>query len=307
MRDRPEKGRAGDMFELVSKGGKLKVASHGEDLDGLFSASLIALMHPENLEIRFTAPYEIKESLESFDIVLDLPPPKGGVRILVDHHESNLSLLSRVRTAFIRPEYPSTARLLYDIMREWEPQVEDFSSTVDLVDQTDTGNLDLSSALFTAAIRKIFKWRRPSLLKVVKDLLTYPPTTSNDLIKLPTVRKDVDLIEREYGDKLRELLSLEGGDAILVKMELLPSYLVPVVQLAARRYRFFGTITTGSDGALRLSLRSRDDSPLSALEVAERLGGGGHKNAAGALIMPSRMEDLLAIVGSKMKFELITV
>ncbi len=295
------------MFELVSKGGRLKVASHGEDLDGLFSASLVALMHPEDLDIRFTAPYEIRESPESFDIVLDLPPPKGGTRVLVDHHESNLALLSRVRTAFLKPEYPSTARLLYDILREWEPQVEDFSRTVDLVDQTDTGNLDLSSALFTAAIRKIFKRKRVDLIKVARDLLQYPPTMSDDLINLPTVKREVDLIEREYGDRLRELLYLDGGDALLVRIESLPSYLVPVIQLAAKKYRFFGTITAGSDGALRLSLRSRDDSPLSALEVAERLGGGGHRNAAGALIMPSRVEDLLAILGSKMELELITV
>ncbi len=295
------------MFELVSKGGRIKVASHGEDLDGLFSASLMALIHPEDLEIHFSAPYEIRESLESFDIVLDLPPPRGGTRILVDHHESNLTLLDRVGTAFLMPEYPSTARLLYDILRECEPQVEDLSRTVDLVDQTDTGNLDLSSALFTAAIRKIFKRKRSDLIKVARDLLLHPPTTSDELVNLPAVKREVDLIWREYGDRLGELLSLEGRDALLVRIESLPSYLVPVIQLAAKRYKFFGTITTGSDGALRLSLRSREDSPLSALEVAERLGGGGHRNAAGALIMPSRMEDLLALVGSKMEFELITV
>ncbi len=295
------------MFELVSKGGRIKVASHGEDLDGLFSASLIMFVHPENLSVHFTAPYEIKGSGETFDLVLDLPPPSGGAIMLVDHHESNLSLLDRVRYPILKPNYPSTARLLHDLLVRWEPSVEEFSSTLDLVDKTDTGDLDLPSALFTAAVRRIFKRRRSYLSKVARDLLARTPTSGEDLVKLPSLRGEIELIEREYGDRIEDLLSLRGGDALLVQMKVLPSYLVPVVQLAARKYRFFGTITTGSDGALRLSLRSRDDSPITALEVAERLGGGGHRNAAGALIMPSKMEDLISMIGSFMELELITL
>ena len=295
------------MFELVSKAGRISVASHGEDLDGLFSAALILLVHPEGLALHFTAPYEIRDSSESYDLVLDLPPPRGGARILVDHHRSNLALLDRVGVAYLRPECPSTARLLYDMLREWEPSVGDYGRTVDLVDRTDTGDLDLPSALFTAAIRKLFKVRRGDLLKVVKDLLVHRPIEGRDLVELPSLRREVEVIEREYGDRIKEVLSLGGGDAVLVRLSGLPSYLVPLVQLAAGRYRFFGTITAGSDGALRLSLRSRPDSPISALEVAEALGGGGHENAAGAVIMPSDMERLLSLLRGGLRVELITV
>lgn len=301
------KGRADGMFELLSKSERLRVASHGEDLDGIFSASLVILVHPEGLAIKYTAPYEIRASQESYDLVLDLPPPKGGTRILVDHHESNFSLLDKVEMVFLKPRYPSTARILYEIFKEWEPALEEFSATVDLVDRIDSGNMDPYSALFTAAIRKLFSKRRKNLLRVSEDLLSNPPTRSEDLIELPSVKREILLIHRGYGSKLDDLLSLQGGDALLVKIDGLPSYLVPVVQLAAKRYRFFGTITSGSDGAFRLSLRSRDDSPLTALEVAERLGGGGHRNAAGALIMPSKMEDLVSLLSSKMGLELITV
>lgn len=295
------------MYELIYKGGRLKVASHGEDLDGVFSASLVIALHPEELTVRYTAPYEIKVSQSNYDLVLDLPPPKGGTRILVDHHESNASLLDRVEIAFLKPEYPSTARILYDVFRKWEPALDEFSTTVDLVDRIDTGDMDFPSALFTASIRKIFKTRRADLLKVSRDLISNPPSRSEDLTKLPTVRKEIQQILREYGRKLEDLITLKGGDALLVKIDGLPSYLVPVIQLAARRYRFFGTITSGSDGALRLSLRSRDDSPIAALEVAERLGGGGHRNAAGAMIMPSRMDELVSLLSSAMELDLITV
>ncbi|HDI73955.1 MAG TPA: hypothetical protein ENF57_02975 [Candidatus Korarchaeota archaeon] len=295
------------MFEIVSKGGKLSVASHGEDLDGLFSAALILLVQPEGISLHFTAPYEIKDSPNTYDIVLDLPPPMGGTKILVDHHESNLSMLNRVERAYLRPEYPSTARLLYDILRKWEPSVEEYSRTVELVDETDTGNLDFSSALFTSAVRKVFKLRRRDLEKVARDLLIYPPVTSEDLTSLPSIKGEIDLIEREYGEQVREVLVVGGGDALLVQLRSLPSYLVPILQLVAQKYKFFGTITTGSDGALRLSLRSRPDSPLSALEVAEAFGGGGHKNAAGALMMPSSMYELLTMIREHLEVELITV
>ncbi len=295
------------MFELISKSEKLSVASHGEDLDGLFSAAIIILLHPSELKLKFTAPYEIKTAEESYDMVLDLPPPQGGAKILVDHHESNILLTNRVQKAYLKPEYPSTARLLYDLIKEKEPSIESYERTIALVDETDTGNLDLFSALFTSAIRKIFKVRRKYLASISKDLLVHPPTTSSDLVNLPSIRKETRLIRREYGDLIEKIGSMRGGEALLVKLESVPAYLVPIIQLAAKRYLLFGTITSGSDGALRISIRSQSNSPLSALKVAEAMGGGGHENAAGALIMPSDMDRLLKMIEEQLRVELISV
>ncbi len=295
------------MFEFVSKSEKLYVASHGEDLDGLFSASIIILLHPSKLKLKFTAPYEIKNAGESYDIVLDLPPPRGGAKILVDHHESNLPFTNRVQRAYLKPEYPSTARLLYDLIREYEPSIENYGRTIALVDETDIGNLDPYSALFTSAVRKVFKERRGYLARISRDLLLHPPTKSIDLINLPSIKKEAHLIEKEYGDFIKRVESMEGGDALLVKLETVPAYIVPIIQLAARRYLFFGTITSGSDGALRVSLRTQSSSPLSALMVAKAMGGGGHENAAGALIMPSDIDRLLRMIREQLKVELISV
>ncbi len=294
------------MFEFISKSEKLSIVSHGEDLDGLFSAAIVILLHPSKLKLKFTAPYEIKTIEEGYDIVLDLPPPQGGARILVDHHESNILLTNRVQRAYLKPEYPSTARLLYDLVKGQEPSIENYEGTITLVDETDTGNLDLSSALFTSAIRKIFKVKRKYLAKVSRDLLLHPPATSSDLVDLPSIRRETHLIEKEYGDLIEKITSMSGGEALLVKLESIPAYLVPIIQLAAKRYLLFGTITSGSDGAFRISIRSQPNSPLSALKVVEARGGG-HKNAAGALIMPSDMDRLLKMVRKQLRVELISV
>ncbi len=294
------------MLEFITKG-NISVVSHGEDLDGIFSASLVLLIQPEDCTVFFSAPYEIRYSKKFYDLVLDLPPPLGGTNILIDHHESNLSLASRAKISVVRPEYPSTARLLYELIVEKEPSVREYEETVSLVDKLDTGNMNYESALFTAAVRKLFKFSRSDLLGISKELLLKKPVTERDLINVPSVKREVQGIEREYGEQLSELLNMGGGEAILVEVKNLPSYLVPMIQLPAKRYMIFGTITTGSDEGLRISLRSRDDSPISALEIAKVLGGGGHRNAAGALIMPSDKDRLLSLIGKRLKVELISV
>ncbi len=281
------------MLEDLMKEERLSICSHGEDLDGLTSASLVIAVRPEGLEVHFSAPYEIKNLWDSYDLVLDLPPPRGGARVLIDHHASNISLLDRVRTPILRPEYPSTARVLYEILRGWEPGVGRYSELIDLTDATDSGKMDLESSLFTSAIRKLFKERKRKLLEVCGDLLRSPPISSKDLIELPSLRSEVSFLTREYGDLIERVLSLSGGEALLLNVRNYPSYLVPLMQLASQGYKLLGTLTRGSDGLLRLSLRSRPDSPITALQIAEALGGGGHEHAAGALVSPSTMPEIV--------------
>ncbi|MEM3445998.1 MAG: DHHA1 domain-containing protein [Candidatus Korarchaeum sp.] len=281
------------MLEDLMKEEKLSVCSHGEDLDGLTSASLLIAIRPEGLEVYFSAPYEIKNFKGSYDVVLDLPPPIGGTRVLIDHHISNTSLLDRVKTPILRPEYPSTARLLYEILSELEPGVRRYSELIDLTDATDSGRMDLESALFTSAARKLFKERKRKLLEVCRDLLRAPPASSRDLVDLPSLRSEVNFLIREYGSLIERILSLSEGEAILLNVRNYPSYLVPLIQLASQSYKLLGTLTKGSDGLLRLSLRSRPDSPLTALQLAGALGGGGHEHAAGALVSPSIVPEVV--------------
>ncbi|MCC6029169.1 MAG: DHHA1 domain-containing protein [Candidatus Korarchaeum sp.] len=293
------------MLEDILKEERLSICSHGEDLDGLVSASLMMVVRPEGLEIHFSAPYEIKNSESSYDIVLDLPPPRGGARVLIDHHISNSSALDRVAIPILRTDSPSTARIVYELISEWEPGIERYSAAVELTDEIDSGKMDLKSAIFTSAVRKLFKERRKKLINICKDILKYPPNSTESLIELPSIRSEVNLIMREYGNLIDKILGLPGGDSILLRIESYPSYLVPIIQLAANSYKLLGTVTRGSDGLLRLSIRSRTDSPLTALQLAEAFGGGGHEHAAGALIMPSRMPEVIERIRNFMSLEVI--
>jgi len=293
------------MLEDILKEERLSICSHGEDLDGLLSASLMMIVKPEGLEIHFSAPYEIKNSESSYDIVLDLPPPRGGARVLIDHHVSNSSALDRVAIPILRVDFPSTARIVYELISEWEPGIERYSGAVELADEIDSGKMDLKSALFTSAVRKIFKERRGKLINVCRDILRNPPNSAESLIELPSIKSEVNLIMREYGNLIDKILGLPGGDSILLRIKSYPSYLVPLIQLVANSYKLLGTVTRGSDGLLRLSIRSRADSPLTALQLAEAFGGGGHEHAAGALIMPSNMPEVIERIRNFMTLEVI--
>lgn len=293
------------MLEDLMKEERLSVCSHGEDLDGLTSASLLIAIKPEGIEVHFSAPYEIKNFKGSYDVVLDLPPPIGGARILIDHHISNISLLDRVKTSILRPEYPSTARLLYEILSELEPGVGRYSELIDLTDATDSGRMDLESALFTSAVRKLFKERKRKLLEVCRDLLKTSPTSSKDLLDLPSLRSEVNFLMKEYGGLIERILSLSEGEALLFNVRNYPSYLVPLIQLASQGYKLLGTLTRGSDGLLRLSLRSRPDSPLTALQLAGAFGGGGHEHAAGALVPPSIMPEVLERIRKFLSLDIV--
>ncbi len=293
------------MLEFLQKG-DARVLSHGEDLDGLFSASLV-LAVVEEARLRFMAPYESKVSQERFDVTLDLPPTQGGTHLLVDHHESNLELAYRAEIPIIRPEYPSTARLLYEILLEEEPSLEEYANTVSLVDDLDTGRINYPGALFTAVLRKYFKEDRSKLNRVAYELLKVRPTREEDLLAMRTIRSEAALIEREYGEALERITKLEGGEGIVLMVKGLPAYLVPVIQLPAKKYLILVTVTQGRDGKYRLSIRSRGNSPISALELAKRFGGGGHENAAGALIMPSSLSELIDILATSVKLEVLDV
>lgn len=293
------------MLEILMKEDKLSVCSHGEDLDGLTSASLIMAVKPEGIELQFSAPYEIKNFGGSYDIVLDLPPPKGGARLLIDHHVSNCSLLDRVKAPILRPEAPSTARIVYDTISEWEPAMIRFSGLVGLTDRVDSGEMDVESALFTSAVRKIYKERKRKLIEVCRELIMNPPKESKELVELQSVKPIISSILRDNAVLIEELLSLAEGEALLLELKNYPSYLVPLIQLTSQKYKFFGTITRGSDGLLRLSLRSRKDSPLSALQLAEAFGGGGHEHAAGALIAPSDMPEVIKRIRETLSLEVM--
>ncbi len=271
------------------------VLSHGEDLDGIFSASLVHLAFLGQVEMKFMAPDESKISSKSYDITLDLPPTKGGTLILIDHHDSNGELLARAKKHIFDPKAPSTAELVFKgLVDECDPRIE---AAVRFTSEVDRGVMDEKTALFTSLVRRIFRMRRERLAKLSLELLKNPPRTGEDLMSVPTISSEWNLSKKEmepvmlWAGKLGRL-DLKNT-VLIIDVRGFPGYSTPYILYKTKDSAdVLITLTEGKNGCIRSSIRSKDDSLISAIEIARRFGGGGHRNAAGMLINESDLERL---------------
>ncbi len=272
-----------------------KVLSHGEDLDGIFSASLVHLAFLGQVEMKFMAPDESKVSDRSYDITLDLPPPAGGTLILIDHHDSNEELLTRAKKYVFDPKAPSTAELVFEsLVDEHDPRIEE---AVRFTSKVDRGIMDEKTALFTSLVRRIFRTRREKLARLSLELLKNPPRTGEDLMSTPTISSEWELSRKELEPVMlwaEKLGRLNLKDTVLIMdVRGFPGYSTPYLLYKTKDSAdVLITLTEGKNSYLRSSIRSKKDSLISAIEIAEKFGGGGHRNAAGMLIMESDLERL---------------
>ncbi len=279
--------------------------THGEDLDGLVSAGIFLKLLEKVVNLKFSAPYWAIEDKKRYDIVTDLPPPKGGCKLLIDHHPSNVKLgRKRAIKSFVQPNYPSTALLVWELLSE-ESDLDQLKPLVDLTSEVDSGKYDEGSIRFTVVIRKLFSSpsREAALKKVVDELITEAPATGEELLRLKTVFPIWKKIEKEENEFLAWIYSLPDrigdskGLAVIIHVGRGPGYLSPLIHYKLQNIVDLETVLRISDdGRGRLSIRSRKGSRVSALDLATKLGGGGHERAAGATIDPKDIELLEKIL-----------
>jgi len=283
------------------------VLSHGEDLDGLTSAAMLYAALAGEVRLRFESPDRALRSQAPVHIVADLPPPAGGAFIMFDHHETNVALArERVKRAFVSPQSPSTA----DVIRSVLGSKVDFSRLSPLIELTskiDSGLMGFEGAAFTAAVKRIF-WspKRGAILEsIVRSLLESPPSSEEDLLEIPAVKRSwseiLRLHSQEVGwiSELSSSLELQdsGPAAAVVDMRRVPGYLTPLVHQALRGS--FDVVVTlgrwrGEDS--RVSVRSRPGGPAIALSLARVFGGGGHPRAAGFTLRAADLPRMMEIL-----------
>ena len=279
--------------------------THGEDLDGLVSAGIFWKLLEKVINLKFSAPYWAIDDKKKYDIVTDLPPPKGGCKLLFDHHPSNVELgRKRAIKSFVKPEYPSTALLVWELLSE-ESDLNQLKPLVDLTSEVDSGKYDEGSIRFTVVVRKLFSspGRETSLRKVVEELIREAPSTGEELLRLKTILpvwKDIENEEKSFLSWINSLPKEIGNGkdlAVIIRVGRGPGYLSPLIHYKLQNLvDLEAVLRISDDGRGRLSIRSREGSRVSALELATKLSGGGHKRAAGATINPRDVELLEKIL-----------
>lgn len=281
-----------------------RVLTHGEDLDGVFSGSLTIAAFNGEVELEFMAPDESKNSMRTFDVTMDLPPPRGRTALFIDHHASNASLLDRADISIFDPSAPSSAYLVKISLLKDYPSSDRLERSVDFVSRVDRGEMDENVAKFSVVIRRIFRTRRKLLREMAKELLEKLPSSGDDLISLRIFENEWRAVEKEVGGLLSwadtfEKLRLERT-ALIVDLRGYPGYIIPYLLYRARNSSdLIITMTEGRGSNIRASVRSSEESSISALELASKFGGGGHERASGMLIRESDIENIARLLGKR--------
>jgi len=266
----------------------MKVAVHNDDIDGIASAALILHAHP-NANIKFLSVYEAQNTMEYFDYVIDLPKPINA-KTNIDHHRTNYErLLSEKRLSpndLIDPSAPSATCL---VAKYFNLNSNIAREIVDMANKADTGHLDDKLMVLDKLIKyyvtdqKILRKLAEILSKKGKKFI------EDDFIKAlwSKVSRDLEKGERLIMENVNNLVKRKIEYAIVI---IAPS--IPYMLAKDAAYHFlkkggkavaviYKDPNTGKD---RVSFRIGDGCDIDASVLAERLGGGGHKKASGALL-----------------------
>ena len=228
------------------------------------------------------SPYDLFIILDSgsFDIVtgskeIKLPDIK---KIVIDHHRTNLFNAAEIK---LNDEIAATCEIIYQMFLDWKIKIDP----------------EMATSLFSgiAGDTVFFKYGGNTKLtfKITTELLDLG-ADKNKLIDQVFDSFDFDLV-KFIGETLKKIEkeTSSSGEFVysIIDYQTYKKYGKPkgvrelVANLFARSikgYNFGIIIFEVEKNVFSLSLRSKENIDVS--EIAKKLGGGGHKNAAGATV-----------------------
>ncbi|MFA6532383.1 MAG: bifunctional oligoribonuclease/PAP phosphatase NrnA [Patescibacteria group bacterium] len=220
----------------------------------------------------------------SYDIVtgskeVQLPDIK---KIIIDHHQTNN--WTKYVSKLLDIEASSTSEIVYKLLLDWEIEIDS----------------EIATSLFSgiASDTVFFKYEKNSkkTFRIATELLE-KGADKDKLIEQAFDSFDFNLIQTmgEFLTKMKKETSLAGGfvysimdNETFVKFGKHRGARETVANLFARSIKGFdfGFIAVEYEqGKFAVSFRSKKDTDVSV--IAKKLGGGGHKNAAGATVYGS--------------------
>jgi len=253
--------------------------SHSSDADGIVCAALFLRHVRGDGFVLLAEPYEIQRgswiNVFSWDYVLDLPcPPKAEV--FIDHHRTNKPS-PRAKEVYHDPASPSAATLALKAFGLEGDSVA--RRLVELANECDTANIASDEAWdLNDAVKGAPRGKRVRLAKLLSEV-------GLEALKLPEVQKWIarNRERRERTKRLADEIPVE--DCVFVELdgeeEVSPRNLMITLE---KRGAKVTCVIAPRDGKYKVHLGSRDDSDVDCSKIAAKLGGGGHKHAAGATV-----------------------
>ena len=245
-------------FSFLDSNGALAVAEREDQLPGDI-AEYVLLMLDTN-------------DVGNIGQIAKLVLPRVREHFIIDHHENEEDLLSG---NFIQKSASSTAEILYQIFRQMEIPID----------------ADMALALYTAIVYDTGSFVYPKTtsltFEIARDLVSrgVQPNQvytrvyeSNSIAALVLESRVLSTLELALGDHVAFLtmtraVLVESGANYEESDQLIN---IPLRSEDVRVSVFFKENT---EGLLRCSLRSKGN--INVADIAQMLGGGGHRTAAG--------------------------
>jgi|GEM_PF-252187 hypothetical protein len=266
---------------------------HSSDADGIVCAALFLRRVRGDGFVLLAEPYEVQRgswiNLFTWDYVLDLPcPPKA--QVFIDHHKTNKPS-PRAREVHHDPASPSAAALALKAFKlEGDPVAQ---KLVELANECDTANITSDEAWdLNDAVKGAPKGKRAQLAKLLSEL-------GLEALKLPDVQKWIAR-NRERRERTRQLADkIPIEDSVFIELDgeeaVSPRNLMITLEKKGVKVT---CVVTARDGKYKIHLGSREDSDVDCSKIAAKLGGGGHKHAAGATV--DDLKKALKVIAKKL-------
>ncbi len=216
--------------------------------------------------------------------------------LIIDHHITPTDISEKyARHNFLQVPRPSTADLLYELMIE-----NNFQLNYDIA-----FNLLYGILADTAQFRYL-KNEHAFVLSYVQDLIKYLDTTTlQDIIQLLDIRISPNMLQylQEATNNIRienRVVStfldnipqdvLKSDEFSDFKLHLLYKTLLSIKDMAI----YISVMPSEKPNHYKISLRSAKEFDVS--KIAQKFGGGGHKNASGCKIQASSANQALEMV-----------
>ncbi|MCS7139394.1 MAG: DHHA1 domain-containing protein [Candidatus Nezhaarchaeota archaeon] len=275
--------------------------SHSSDVDGIVCAALFLRATKGKGLVVLAEPYEIKSrgswtKVFKWDYVLDLPCPSRA-SVFIDHHETNKPTPT-VNEAYYDPKAPSAASLAVKAFKLEDDQVA--RKLIELANECDTANIvsdegwDLNDAVKGSPISE-----RVKLAKLLSEM-------GIEALRLPEVQKWISR-NRERRERTRQLADkIPIEDSVFIELDgendISPRNLMITLE---RKGAKVTCVITPRNGKYKIHLGSREDSGIDCSKLASKIGGGGHRYAAGATV--SDPYGALKLIAKKLKLRRLKV
>ena len=264
------------------------------DVDGIVSAALFKRRYPQGVVI-LAYPPEVKNSpilkRVKWEFVADLPCP-GKVKIRADHHETNTPC---AENEYYDPKAPASALLALKALELEGDEIAEQITKIAI--ETDTANIKTREALLLDAAVKGAGYL--GKLYLAESLARKGlKVLDEDRVKAWIDRY---LEVKRRTEELSEKIPVRDELLILFKKDLHLSYRYLSILLERRGANFTFIIVPKSYLTYRIYAGSTEKTPFDSAVIARRLGGGGHRYAAGASVKAFPRSRALATILSELK------